>query len=89
MYIMFFFGYLIGASLIVAIFTSVFVKNRKKGYLFLIIYLLYSIYTLNEVYKFSVIIGSIGVVVYIGLGIVTYFVIKKRLAKQTEVETRR
>ena len=72
-------------SLALAIFSSVFVKSRKKGLMFLIIYVLLSIYSLYDVYKDSVIMGSSMLFIYISLGVVTYFVIKKKLAKGTEI----
>ncbi len=72
-------------SLALAIFSSVFVKSRKKGLMFLIIYVLLSIYSLYDVYKYSVIMGSSMLFIYISLGVVTYFVIKKRLSNGTEI----
>lgn len=72
-------------SLALAIFSSVFVKSRKKGLMFLIIYVLLSIYSLYDVYKDSVIMGSSMLFIYISLGVVTYFVIKKRLSNGTEI----
>ena len=67
-------------SLALAIFSSVFVQSRKKGLMFLTIYVLLSIYSLYDVYKDSAIMGSSMLFIYISLGVVTYFVIKKRLA---------
>ena len=75
---------LMAISLALAIFSSVFVKSRKKGLIFLIIYVLLSIYSLYDVYKYSVIMGSSTLFIYISLGVVTYFVIKKRLSNGTE-----
>ena len=72
-------------SLALAIFSSVFVKSRKKGLMFLIIYVLLSIYSLYDVYKDSLIMGSSMLFIYISLGVVTYFVIKKRLSNGTEI----
>lgn len=72
-------------SLALAILSSVFVKSRKKGLMFLIIYVLLSIYSLYDVYKDSVIMGSSMLFIYISLGVVTYFVIKKRLSNGTEI----
>ena len=72
-------------SLALAVFSSVFVKSRKKGLMFLIIYVLLSIYSLYGVYKDSVIMGSSMLFIYISLGVVTYFVIKKRLSNGTEI----
>ena len=76
---------LIVVSIALAIFSSVFVKSRKKGLMFLIIYVLLSIYSLYDVYKDSVIMGSSMLFIYISLGVVTYFVIKKRLSNGTEI----
>lgn len=76
---------LISVSLILAIFTSVFVKSRKKGFVFLTIYILLSIYSLTTVFKFSVLMGSGMLIIYIGLAVVTYFVIKKKLSKGTDI----
>ena len=72
-------------SLALSIFSSIFVKSRKKGLMFLIIYVLLSIYSLYDVYKDSVIMGSSMLFIYISLGVVTYFVIKKRLSNGTEI----
>ena len=72
-------------SLALAIFSSVFVKSRKKGLMFLIIYVLLSIYSLYDVYKDSLIMGSSMLFIYISLGVVTYFVIKKRLSNGPEI----
>lgn len=72
-------------SLALAIFSSVFVKSRKKGLMFLTIYVLLSIYSIYDVYKYSAIIGSSMLFIYISLGVVTYFVIKKRLSNGTEI----
>ncbi|MFJ6211213.1 hypothetical protein [Lysinibacillus sp. NPDC092081] len=65
-------------SIVLAIFSSVFVKSRKKGLVFLTIYILLSIYSLYDVYKYSAILGSM-LIIYISLGVVTYFVIKETL----------
>ncbi len=72
-------------SIVLAIFTSVFLKSRKKGLVFLTIYILLSIYSLYGVYKYSAILGSSVLIIYICLGVVTYFVIKKRLSNGTEI----
>ena len=76
---------LVVVSLALAIFSSVFVKSRKKGLAFLTIYISLSIYSLYDVYKYSAILGSSMLAIYIILGIVTYFVIKKRLSNETEI----
>ena len=67
-------------SLALAIFSSVFVKNRKKGFIFLIGYTLLSIYSLYNAYTHSIIMGNSMLFIYISLGIVTYFVIKRKLS---------
>ena len=71
-------------SLGFAIITSVFVKSRKKGLVSLTIYIFLSIYSLYDIYKYSWILGSSMFVIYISLGVVTYFVIKKRLSNKTK-----
>lgn len=76
---------LVVVSLAFAIFSSVFVKSRRKGLMFLTIYILLSIYSLYDVYKHSSILGSSMFVIYISLGVVTFFVIKKRLSNKTEI----
>lgn len=85
MYTMLLLGQLISASLTLAIITSVFVKSRKKGILFLTIYMLLNIYSLTFGFKLSTIMGSGMLIIYIGLGVLTYFVIKKKLSKGTVV----
>lgn len=74
---------LISASLIFAILTSVFVKSRKKGILFLIIYILLILYSLTIGFEYSTIMGIGMFIIYIGLGVFTYFVIKKKISKET------
>ncbi|MCM3388106.1 hypothetical protein M3649_08155 [Ureibacillus chungkukjangi] len=82
-YIMLFGSQLISASLIFAILTSVFVKSRKKGILFLIIYILLILYSLTIGFEYSTIMGIGMFIIYIGLGVFTYFVIKKKISKET------
>ena len=84
-YTMLFLSQLISASLILAIITSVFVKSRKRGILFLTIYILLNIYSLTIGYKFSTAMGSGMLIIYIGLGVLTYFVTKKKLSKGTAI----
>lgn len=83
MYTMLYLSQLIGASLALAIITSVFVKNRKTGILSLTIYVLLNIYSLTIGFKFSALMGSGMLIIYIGLGVLTYFAIKKKLPKGT------
>ncbi len=80
MYTMVFLGQLISVSLILAIFTSVFVKSRKQGFVFLTIYILLNTYSLIIGFKFSLVMGCGMLIIYICLGILTYFVIKKKLS---------
>lgn len=74
---------LVVVSLALAIFSSVYVKSRKKGLVFLTIYLSLSIYSLYDSYTYSTILGSSMLGIYIILGLVTYFVIKKKLSNNT------
>lgn len=76
---------LIVISLGLAIFSSIFVKSRKKGLIFLTIYVLLSVYSLYNGYKYSVAMGSSMLIIYISLGVVTYFVIKKKLSNRAEI----
>ncbi|KGR77968.1 hypothetical protein CD33_01980 [Ureibacillus sinduriensis BLB-1 = JCM 15800] len=85
MYIMLFLSQLFTASLVLAIITSVIVKNRKKGILFLTIYLFLILYSLTTGFKFSTIMGSGMLIIYISLGILTYFIIKNKLSKGTAI----
>ena len=84
MYTLVFLGQLVSVSLIMAIFSSVFVRSRKKGYVFITIYLVLSINSLVLGFKTSPVLGSGLSVIYISLGVVTYFVIKKKLANIVE-----
>lgn len=83
LYIMLFLGQLICASLALAIITSVLVKSRKRGILFLTLYIILNLYSLTIVFKFSAIMGSGMLIIYIGLGVLTYFVFKKKHSKRT------
>ena len=85
MYTLVFIGQLISVSLILAIFTSVFAKSRKQGFVFLTIYLLLSIYSLTSGFKFSLVMGIGMLIIYICLGTLTYFVLKKKLSNKTAV----
>lgn len=81
MYIMLFGSQLISASLIFAILTSVLVKSRKKGIVFLTIYILLILYSLTIGFEYSTIIGIGMLIIYISLGVLTYFVIQKKLSE--------
>jgi len=85
MYSMLFLGQLISASLMLAIITSILVKSKKNGVLLLTIYILLNLYSLTIGFKFSTIMGSGMLIIYIGLGVITYFVIKKKLSKGTAI----
>ncbi|MBD8028243.1 hypothetical protein H9636_16465 [Ureibacillus sp. Re31] len=85
MYTILFLGHLISASLALAIITSIIVNSRKKGILFLTIYLLLNLYSLTIVFKISTLMGISMLMIYIGLGVLTYFVIKRKLSKGTAI----
>lgn len=85
MYTILFLGHLISASLALAIITSIIVNSRKKGILFLTTYLLLNLYSLTIVFKISTLMGISMLMIYIGLGVLTYFVIKKKLSKGTAI----
>ncbi|KGR78024.1 hypothetical protein CD29_12775 [Ureibacillus manganicus DSM 26584] len=84
MFIMVILVQLIFASLMLGIFTSYFVNSRKKGFVFLTIYLLLTINSLYSGYQYSAIVGTSIVLINIGLGIVSYFVIRKRLTNVSD-----
>lgn len=83
MYSIFFLGHIVSVSLILAIFTTVFVNSRKRGFVFLTIYLLLSIYSLIVGFDYSAVMGSGMLVIYLVLGVLTYFVIKNKLSYAT------
>lgn len=85
MFVMLVMFQLIVVSLVLAIFTSVFVRSRKKGFVFLTIFVLISIYNIWNVFEFSASMGSSVLFIYVCLGVVTYFVIKKRLSDGTRI----
>lgn len=85
MFIMLISVQLVVLSIALAIFSSLFMKSRKKGLIFLIIYILISIYNLFNAYAYSSIMGNSILIIYISSGIGTYFVLKKRISKVNEV----
>lgn len=78
MFVMLILFKLIVISLALAIFSSIFIQNRKKGLLFLAAIALFSTYSIYNGYQFSVAMGSGILFLYVSLGVVTYFALKKR-----------
>lgn len=60
----------------IAIFASIFLKNRKKGYLFLAVLLTANIYTLIIMFGFSATFGYVTLWVDICLAAGGYLIIK-------------
>lgn len=85
MFVMLIIGLTISAGIILPIFISVYLKSRKKGIIFLAIYLLLIIYTLADIYKISVLMGNTAVFIYICFGVLTYFVLRKKRSNRTEI----
>ncbi|WP_077617521.1 hypothetical protein [Bacillus sinesaloumensis] len=83
MYSLVLLSHLLSVGLILGIFTSIFVKSRKKGFVFLTIYILLSVYILITGFDFSVVIGSGMLFIYLVMGVLTYFVIKRKRLHET------
>ncbi|MGM0844954.1 MAG: hypothetical protein ACQEUT_08250 [Bacillota bacterium] len=82
MYITIFLAQLVGVSLGLAIFTSIYLKNRTKGFVFLAIIGLGNVYSLIQGFNASVIIGIGMVVILICLTLVTYFILQQRIENE-------
>ncbi|WP_422124403.1 hypothetical protein DHX103_06165 [Planococcus sp. X10-3] len=83
---MLFVVHLITVSLAFGILSSIFVRNARNGYIFLTVILLSGAYTLSVVFDFSVALGYSILFMYLCLGILTYFNIKRKKAHQVEGE---
>ncbi|SEM23217.1 hypothetical protein SAMN05192533_101527 [Mesobacillus persicus] len=86
MYTLMFLGHLVSVSLAMGIFISIFVKSRKKGFVFLAIYILLNIYTLTVGFDYSAVMGVGMLIIYIGIGLLAYFVIRKRLSNVATID---
>jgi zinc transporter ZupT len=82
MYITIFLTQLVGVSLGLAIFTSIYLKNRTKGFVFLAIIGLGNVYSLIQGFNASIIIGIGMVVIFICLTLVTYFILQQKIENE-------
>ncbi len=82
MYITIFLAQLVGVSLGLAIFTSIYLKNRTKGFVFLAIIGLGNVYSLIQGFNASIIIGIGMVLIFICLTLVTYFILQQKIENE-------
>jgi hypothetical protein len=69
--------HLVTTTLALAIFSSIFRKNTKRGYIFLVLLICMGAMTLFNVFNYSIVVGFILCLMYLSLGIITYFSLKK------------
>ncbi|MBD8070086.1 hypothetical protein [Bacillus sp. PS06] len=73
-------GHLITTVLALAIFSSIFRKNMKKGYLFLGILILIGIMNIYNVFNYSITVGYMLCLMYLTLSVITYFSLKNKIS---------
>jgi hypothetical protein len=71
--------HLVTTTLALAIFSSIFRKNTKRGYIFLALLICMGAMTLFNVFNYSIVVGFILCLMYLSLGIITYFSLKKAI----------
>lgn len=79
---MLFVVHLISVSLILAIFSFLFVKSAIKGSILLAIAMASSVYTLSIAFEFSPVLGCAILAMYICMGTLTFFHMKGKRAAQ-------
>ncbi len=77
-----FIGQIVGVSLFMGIISSIYMKNPKKGIIFVILYILLMIYPLYLGFNYSVVMGVAMLCIYIILGLTLFFYIKKKRYKE-------
>ncbi|MGM0845095.1 MAG: hypothetical protein ACQEUT_08970 [Bacillota bacterium] len=82
MYITVFLSQLVGVALAFAIFTSIYLKNKAKGLVSLAITFLLVTYSLIQGFNASIILGVGMMIIIIGLSIVTYFMLQKKMKNE-------
>jgi hypothetical protein len=82
MYITVFFSQLVGSSLAFALFTSIYLKNKTKGFVSLALIVLALIYSLIQGFTVSITMGVGMLVIIFFLSIVTYFILQQRIKKE-------
>ncbi|MEQ2529636.1 hypothetical protein EKG37_15975 [Robertmurraya yapensis] len=83
MYIVIFVSQFIGGSLALATFSSIYIKNKTKGYWRLSIIILGMIYTLILGFNASLIIGSGMIIVDFILALLAYFILQHKVHEAT------
>ncbi|CAG9621604.1 hypothetical protein [Sutcliffiella rhizosphaerae] len=77
------FAHLIGSSLILAIFNSLYFQSRKKAYILLSIFVIVSFWNVYYVYQQSIWLTVLFLLNYTFLSIASIFVIKKKAKEVT------
>jgi len=75
--------HLISTILALAIFSSIFRKNKKRGYIFLVLLIFLGYTNLKNVFMYSLIVGFLLCLMYLIMGIVTYLSLKKLTVKSS------
>lgn len=78
MYVAIFIIQVILVSLALAIFSSVFMKSRKKGYISIFIIALFFISQVINGFNASIFLGFSILITILSLSTITYFVIKRK-----------
>jgi hypothetical protein len=76
-------GHLITTTLALAIFSSIFRENRKKGYIFFVLLICMGAVTLFNVFTYSIAVGFLLCLMYLSLGIITYFSLKNAITNKS------
>lgn len=79
---MLFVVHLISVTLGLAIFASLFIKSAIKGVILLAIAMASSVYTLSIAFEFSAVLGYAILLMYVCMGILTFFNVKSKRAAQ-------
>src|SRR5690606_42093523 len=71
--------------LALAIFSSVFRKNRKKGSIFLVFLIAIGIMNMDNLSDYSITLGILCCLVYLILGLITYLSLKSKITDRTSL----
>lgn len=83
MYIVIFVSQVIGGSLALATFSSIYIKNRTKGYWSLSIIILGTIYALVLGFNASIMLGIGMIIVEFILALLAYFILQHKVREAT------
>jgi hypothetical protein len=78
-------GHLVSTTLALAIFSSILLKNKKNGLLFLILLIVMGVLTLYRVMSYSIALGLIIGFMYIMLCFVTFISLKKKMTMKKQL----